>query len=66
MLVGDIFIAALALRESHGTIKGIREAARRAEAAARQGDEDEATWWRRIEAALRQMAATAGADQPTS
>jgi len=42
------------LKEAHG-IKAIAEAAQKAAAYERQGDKEQATHWRRIEAALQEM-----------
>lgn len=54
MKMTDIHRYARELSEAHGA-KALAEAAQRAVAYEKQGDAEQATTWRRVEAALREM-----------
>jgi hypothetical protein len=54
MKMTDIFTYARELKEAHGS-KAIAEAAQKALKLEKQGDDQQAKTWRRVEAALKEM-----------
>lgn len=54
MKMTDIHSYARELKEAHGP-KALAEAAQKAANFAKQGDSEQATIWRRVEAALKEM-----------